>query len=60
MKEYNKLLLALNMASKVIIKSEDAKTIKTIKNVTKEKFDKLARQHLLGQVRLGVTPEILD
>lgn len=59
MKEYNKLLLALSMASKVIIKSEDAKTIKTIKNVTKEKFDKLARQHLLGQVRLGVTPEIL-
>ena len=59
MKEYNKLLLALSAASKVIIKSEGAETIKTIKNVTKEKFDKLARQHLLGQVRLGVTPEIL-
>lgn len=60
MKEYNKLLLALSAASKVIIKSEGAKTIKTIKNVTKENFNKLAIQHLLGEIRLGVTPEILS
>lgn len=59
MKEYNKLLLALNVASKVIIKPEGAETIKTIKNVTKENFNKLTIQHLLGKTRLGVTPEIL-
>lgn len=59
MKEYNKLLLALSMASKVIIKPEGAETIKTVKNVTKENFNKLTIQHLLGQTRLGITPEIL-
>lgn len=59
MKEYNKLLLALSIASKVIIKQSDAETITTVKNITKEKFNKLAKQHLLGQARLGVTPEIL-
>lgn len=58
MKEYNKLLLALSMASKVIIKLEGAETIKTVKNVTKENFNKLTNQHLLGKIRLGVTPEI--
>ncbi len=59
MKEYNKLLLALNMASKVIIKENDAETITTVKNITKEKFSTLIKQHFLGQTRLGVTPEIL-
>lgn len=59
MKEYNKLLLALSMASKVIIQPEGAETIKTVKNVTKENFNKLTIQHLLGKTRLGVTPEIL-
>lgn len=59
MKGYNKLLLALSMASKVIIKPEGAETIKTVKNVTKENFNKLTIQHLLGKTRLGVTPEIL-
>lgn len=59
MKEYNKLLLALSIASKVIIKPEGAETIKTVKNITKENFNKLTIQHLLGQTRLGVTPEIL-
>lgn len=59
MKEYNKLLLALSMASKVIIKPEGAETIKTVKNITKENFNKFTIQHLLGQTRLGVTPEIL-
>ena len=39
MKEYNKLLLALSMASKVIIKPEGAETIKTVKNVPKENFN---------------------
>lgn len=59
MKEYNKLLLALSMASKVIIQPEGAETIKTIKNVTKENFNNLSVQHLLGKTRLGATPEIL-
>ena len=59
MKEYKKLLLALSMASKVIIKLEDAETIKTVKNVTKENFNNLSVQHLLGKTRLGVTPEVL-
>ena len=59
MKEYNKLLLALSMASKVIIQPEGAETIKTIKNATKENFNNLSVQHLLGKTRLGVTPEIL-
>lgn len=58
MKEYKKLLLALSVASKVITEKTDAKIIITVKNVTTEKFGKLVRQHLLGQVRLGVTPEI--
>ena len=56
MKEYNKLLLALSMASKVIIKPEGAETIKTVKNVKKENFNNLSVQHLLGKTRLGVTP----
>ena len=60
MKEYNKLLLALSVASKVIIEQSDAGTITTVKNMNKEKFDKFVRQHLLGQVRLGVTPEIFE
>lgn len=59
MKGYNQLLLALSMASKVIVKPEGAETIKTVKNVTKENFNKLTIQHLLGKTRLGVTPEIL-
>lgn len=59
MKECNKLLLALSMASKIIIKPKGAETIKTVKNVTKENFNKLTIQHLLGKTRLGVTPEIL-
>lgn len=59
MKEYNKLLLALSMASKVIIKPEGAETIKTVKNVKKENFNNLSVQHLLGKTRLGVTPEVL-
>ena len=59
MKGYNKLLLVLSMASKVIIKPEGAETIKTVKNVTKENFNKLGAQHLLGKTRVGVTPEIL-
>ncbi len=59
MKEYNKLLLALSVASKVITEKADAKIITTVKNVTTEKFGKFVRQHLLGQVRLGVTPEVL-
>ena len=59
MKEYSKLLLALSMASKVIIKPKDAEAIKTVKNVSKENFNKLTIQHLLGKARLGVTPEIL-
>lgn len=59
MKEYNKLLLALSIASKVITNQVDAGTIKTVKNITKDNFDKLIRQHLLGQIRLGVSPEIL-
>ena len=59
MKEYNKLLLALSAASKVITEKVDAKIITTVKNVTTEKFGKFVRQHLLGQVRLGVTPEVL-
>lgn len=42
MKEYKKLLLALSMASKVIIKLEGAETIKTVKNVTKENFNNLS------------------
>ena len=60
MKEYKKLLLALSVASKVIIEQSDAGTITTVKNINKEKFDKFVRQHLLGQVRLGVTPEIFE
>lgn len=60
MKEYNKLLLALSVASKVITKQPDAGTITTIKNITNETFSKLIRQHLLGQIRLGVSPEILE
>ena len=60
MKEYKKLLLALSVASKVIIEQSDAGTITTVKNMNKEKFDKFVRQHLLGQVRLGVTPEIFE
>lgn len=59
MEEYNKLLLALSAASKVITEKVDAKIITTVKDVTTEKFGKLVRQHLLGQVRLGVTPEVL-
>lgn len=59
MKEYNKLLLALHTASKVIIKPEGAETIKTVKNVTKDNFNNLSEQHLLGKTRLGVTPEVL-
>ena len=59
MKEYKKLLLALSVASKVITKHADAKTITTVKNITTEIFDKFTKQHLLGQARLGVTPEIL-
>ena len=59
MKEYNKLLLALSAASKVITEKADAKIITTVKNVTIEKIGKLISQHLLGQLRLGVTPEIL-
>lgn len=59
MKEYNKLLLALHTASKVIIKPEGAETIKTVKNVTKDNFNNLSEQHLLGKTRLGATPEIL-
>ncbi|MCQ2739272.1 MAG: hypothetical protein MJ237_03480 [bacterium] len=59
MKKYKKLLLALSAASKVITKPEDAETIKTIKNITKDHFNKLSVQHLLGKTRLGVTPEIL-
>lgn len=59
MKEYNKLLLALSVASKVITEKVNAKIITTVKDVTTEKFGKLVRQHLLGQVRLGVTPEVL-
>ena len=59
MKEYNKLLLALHTASKVIIKPKGAETIKTVKNVKKENFNNLSVQHLLGITRLGVTPEIL-
>lgn len=58
MKECNKLLLALSVSSKVITKQADAGTITTIKNKTKENFDKLIKQHLLGQTRLGVAPEI--
>lgn len=60
MKEYNKLLLASCMAaSKVIIMPHDVGTIRTVKNIIKEKFETLINQHLLGQTRLGVTPEIL-
>lgn len=59
MKESNKLLLALSMASKIIIKPEGAETIKTVKNEKKENFNNLSEQHLLGKTRLGVTPEIL-
>mgnify|MGYP000159853133 CR=1 FL=1 len=59
MKEYNKLLLVLSVASKVITKQPDAGTITTVKNITKANFSKLIRQHLLGQIRLGVSPEIL-
>lgn len=60
MKEYNKLLLALSVASKVIIKPKDAETITTVKNVNKEIFNNLVDKHLLGQTRLGVTPEIKE
>ena len=59
MKEYKKLLLALSMASKVIIKPEGAETIKTVKNEKKENFNNLSEQHLLEKTRLGATPEIL-
>ena len=59
MEQFNKFLLALCMASKVITKEKDAEIIITEKNVTKEKFKTLINQHLLGQKRLGVTPEIL-
>lgn len=59
MKEYNKSLLALSAVSKAIIKQADAGTITTVKNITKEKFATLIKQHLLGQTRLGVSPEIL-
>ena len=47
MKEYNKLLLALSMASKVIIKPEGAETIKTVKNV-------IARCFFIRQDQKGV------
>ena len=60
MKEYNKLLLASCMAaSKVITMPHGVETITTVKNITKEKFETLINQHLLGQTRLGITPEIL-
>ncbi len=60
MKEYNKLLLASCMAaSKVIIMPHGVGTITTVKNITKEKIETLINQHLLGQTRLGITPEIL-
>ena len=59
MKEYKKLLLALSMDSKVIIKPAGAETIKTVKNEKKENFNNLSEQHLLGKTRLGATPEIL-
>ncbi len=58
MKEYNKLLLALSVASKVITNQVDAGTITTVKNITKEKFNNLVNFHLLGQTRVGVAPEI--
>ena len=38
MEQFNKFLLALCMASKVITKEKDAEIIITEKNVTKEKF----------------------
>lgn len=59
MKEYNKLFMALSTASKVIIQSKNTGKITTVKNITEEKFAQLVNQHLLGQTRLGITPEIL-
>ncbi|MFR1503544.1 MAG: TOTE conflict system archaeo-eukaryotic primase domain-containing protein [Opitutales bacterium] len=59
MKEYNKLLLAACMAASKVIIMPRAGTITTVKDITKENFGKLIRRHLLGQIRLGVSPEIL-
>lgn len=59
MEKYKNFLLQFENTTKVIVQTEDNK-IQTLNDITPEKYKKLVNKHLLGQIRLGVAPEIKD
>lgn len=57
MQNYVKYLEKFNNTEKVIVQLNN-NSIKTYKNVTANDYKKLCKKHLLGESRLGVSPEI--